>query len=346
MSESQQPHDQFAKHLISLPDSARSIVREYLPRDVVKLLDLKSLSPSPTSWVDDDLKEHLADCLFRCRWAKGLRSLGVNLQPFVLLLVEHKSHQDKSVAVQILRYSVQCWTEHLKDKSQPLPIIIPLVLYHGASRWTFSPRFESLFGEIPEELLRFVPHFEFQLLDVSPKSDTEIVGDPLTRVSLKLLRHAREPDAEAFKSGLPNILADLPPELATQLKYMLPILHYVSSARMLNVADMGEVLERAFPQRGQIMRSFVDELIEKGMTEGVVKGRKEGLELGREEGREEGRAEMAVQLLQQRFGEKAISKPLATKVAKLSLAQLKQLGDQLLKFQSVADLQRWLASHG
>ncbi len=333
MSDVQQPHDQFAKHLISLPDSARSIVREYLPQEVVKLLDLKSLSAEPSSWVDEELKEHLADCLFRCRWARGQR-IGVKLQPFVLLLVEHKSHHDKSVALQILRYSVQCWTEHLKDNSQPLPIIIPLVLYHGTTRWTYPPRFESQFGEIPKELLRFVPHFEFQLLDISPKSETDIVGDPLTRVSLKLLRHAHEPDAEAFKSGLPNILADLPLELATQLKYMLPILHYISSARMLNVADMGEVLEAAFPKKGQVMQSFVDELIEKG----VVKGR--------EVGNEEGRAEMALQILRQKFGEKTITNALAMKIAKLSLAQLKQLGDVLLGFQSPADLQLWLASHG
>ncbi len=115
---------------------------------------------------------------------------------------------------------------------------------------------------------------------------------------------------------------------------------------MLNVADMGEVLEAAFPKKGQVMQSFVDELIEKG----VVKGRKEGLEEGREEGREvgneEGRAEMALQILRQKFGEKTVTKALATKIAKLSLAQLKQFGDVLLGFQSPADLQRWLASHG
>ncbi len=81
------------------------------------------------------------------------------------------------------------------------------------------------------------------------------------------------------------------------------------------------------------MKTFIDELLEKGREE------------GREEAQGSGRAEMAVQQLRRKFGEKAVTKPMAVRIGKLPLARLKELGVELLDFTSLADLKRWLANH-
>ncbi len=335
MSDVQHPHDRFAKETISRRESAQSLVREYLPQDVVELLDISTLKPARGSWVDANLKEYFADCLFHCEWAEKQRRRTSKYQIFVLLLIEHKSEPDGKVRLQLLQYQQQCWTEHLKHGKLPLPIVIPLVLYHGKSVWRDSCQFADQFGEIPAALLRFVPQFEYRLLDISAQSDTEIAGDPWTRVALNLLHWAYQPD-EAFQAELPNLLAQLPLELATQLKSMEPIFQYLASTRMLNAEQLGAALHQAFPEGEDLVKSFVEEARQEGRAEGLEKGLEQGLE--------QGRAAMALQFLRRKFGHEAIGKTLASRIEKLPLADLEQLGDKIFDFETRADLQRWLTS--
>ncbi len=331
MADVHHPNDRFVKELLSHPDSARSLAREYLPADIVEQLDLSTLTPANSTWVDAELQEHFADLLFHCGWAKKLRRIQPNYQIFVALLVEHKSKPDRLIRLQLLRYQLLCWNEHLKHGRLPLPIVIPLVLYHGKTRWRGSFQFAEQFGEIPEAFRRFVPQCEFKLLDVSPSSETKIKGDPLARVSLNLLRWAHELDVDALKVELPKLLAQLPLEQATQLKFMEPIFQYLASTRMLKVQEMGEALRQAFPDEGELMKTWVDEL------------RDEGRMAGREEGGREALAAQALRLIRRRFGEKAVTKTLAGRIDKLPLSDLEQLGEEFLDFQTVAELQRWLA---
>lgn len=65
---------------------------------------------------------------------------------------------------------------------------------------------------------------------------------------------------------------------------------------------------------------------------------------GRQEGRQEGEAILVLRLLQRRCGELA---PLVREqITRLSLSQLEPLGEALLEFRGIADLEQWLAAHG
>jgi Putative transposase, YhgA-like len=48
--------------------------------------------------------------------------------------------------------------------------ILPIVLYHGKSVWTL-PKFEDLFGHLPEILKRFLPDFDIIVIDLAKYSD-------------------------------------------------------------------------------------------------------------------------------------------------------------------------------
>ncbi|MDA3950773.1 MAG: Rpn family recombination-promoting nuclease/putative transposase [Spirochaeta sp.] len=52
---------------------------------------------------------------------------------YVYVLVEHKSYRDQTVAVQLLGYVAGIMRRHGK---LPMPIIHPVVFYHGAETWT------------------------------------------------------------------------------------------------------------------------------------------------------------------------------------------------------------------
>jgi predicted transposase/invertase (TIGR01784 family) len=76
----------------------------------------------------------------------------------------------------------------------------------------------------------------------------------------------------------------------------------------------------------------------------LKKGREEGLQTGREEGlqagRQEGEAKLVLKLLTRRIG--TVPEPIREQIYFLSLSQLEALGESLLDFTTLQDLEAWL----
>jgi hypothetical protein len=70
----------------------------------------------------------------------------------------------------------------------------------------------------------------------------------------------------------------------------------------------------------------------------IIKGRQEGIEEGRQEGK--GKLELVVRLLERRVGE--IAPDIQSRIRRLSIEQLENLGEAVLDFTSASDLTDWL----
>ena len=64
---------------------------------------------------------------------------------------------------------------------------------------------------------------------------------------------------------------------------------------------------------------------------------------GREEGREEGKKSLLLRLLTRKVGE--LSSEVRQNIDSLSIEQLENLGEALLDFSSMVDLENWLKTH-
>ncbi|CCQ56993.1 DUF4351 domain-containing protein [Crocosphaera watsonii] len=64
---------------------------------------------------------------------------------------------------------------------------------------------------------------------------------------------------------------------------------------------------------------------------------------GREEGREEGQKSLLLRLLTRKVGE--LSSEVRQNIDNLSIEQLENLGEALLDFSSMVDLENWLKTH-
>ncbi len=73
-----------------------------------------------------------------------------------------------------------------------IPVIIPMTLYHGESKWELETSFGSLFDS-PEYLKRYVPDFEYNLNDISHVPDDEIKGTIRLRVLCLTLKYIFSP---------------------------------------------------------------------------------------------------------------------------------------------------------
>src|SRR5882724_6742154 len=117
-------HDAFFKQVLSDSKLADTFLREHLPADVVGLLGPELPEPFPGSYVDEQLRQHHSDLLFRVRLKSGSDA-------FAYVLLEHKSSSDPGARLQLLRYVVRILT-HLYEQNKrrlPLPPVLPLLAH-------------------------------------------------------------------------------------------------------------------------------------------------------------------------------------------------------------------------
>src|SRR5579862_3751371 len=118
-------HDAFFKQVLSDPKLADTFLREHLPADVVGLLGPEPPEPVPGSFVDEDLRQHHSDLLFRVRLKTGSGA-------FAYVLMEHKSTPDQAARLQLLRYVVRLLTQWYEQNEElPLPPVLPLLVHQG-----------------------------------------------------------------------------------------------------------------------------------------------------------------------------------------------------------------------
>ncbi len=129
--------------------------------------------------VDPELRETESDLLFSARLSGG--------RPLLLyVLLEHQSRVDRWMAPRMLRYVVR-QLEHWRKTnpgSEKLPVVVPLVMYHGPDGvWSAPRRVEELFdlpGEVEEhEAWRtLVPRFEYLLDDLTAERAEALMARP------------------------------------------------------------------------------------------------------------------------------------------------------------------------
>ncbi len=300
MTEIINPHDHFFKVLFSSKQNAIDFVQHYLPAEVVQCLTLPTLEISKDSFIDATLSEHYSDLLYQVDLQNGQPS-------YIYLLFDHKSYVDPLVGLQLLGYMVRIWDLWLSQEKEKrkrqreqqelipklqLPPIMPIVLYHGEENWRVAPQFTALF-ELPPELGRYVPSFEYWLCDLSKYSDEELKGAVISvilRTGLLTLKYALRPGLQERLADIFGLLRELT-DKRTGLEYLEALLRYVSVKKEVTIEELERVVKEVFSKEEDIMADIAQKWIVIGLNEGLAKGRAEGHAEGRVEGCVEGRVE-------------------------------------------------------
>ncbi|ALB43620.1 hypothetical protein AA650_18905 [Anabaena sp. WA102] len=125
----------------------------------------------------------------------------------------------------------------------------------------------------------------------------------------------------------------------------LPLDHPYQKATLELVYNLRENLrvnqELETDDRELIMR--LEPFYQRDREQAKEEGRQEGRQEGKQEGKQEGEKNLILRLLHRRIGE--IDALLIERITGLSIEQLENLGEALLDFSSVADLEAWLTQH-
>ena len=103
---------------------------------------------------------------------------------YVISLIEHKSDIDYDVAMQLLRYMTVIWQDYketqnkmMKDSSKRknfrYPLIVPIVYYEGAKKWTADFHLKDRI-EFAEQMEKYIPDFSYEVVSVNQYTNEEL----------------------------------------------------------------------------------------------------------------------------------------------------------------------------
>lgn len=267
----QTPHDKFFKETFGKVDIAKDFLNNYLPESIMNIIDINTLQPQKDSFIDKELKEIFADILFRVDIN--------NKEGYIYFLFEHKSYISKNISFQLLKYMLEIWETKVKNKkTDELPIIIPLVIYHGKDKWCISRTLGEMikgYGELPINVQRYMPNYEYLLYDISKYKDEEIKGEVQLRIMLTIFRDIFTKDnKDLIETILKSIeyLMELE-DKQSGIEYFETLMRYIFSSRIdLTKETANEIIkkiENTYPEGSEVIMTLAERFREEGMVEGA-----------------------------------------------------------------------------
>ncbi|MDM8517995.1 Rpn family recombination-promoting nuclease/putative transposase [Desulfobacterales bacterium HSG16] len=318
------PHDTAFKRAFGKKRLARSFFKHHLPQEILKHIDLKHLRLVNRSYVDEKLKQRHADVVYETR-VKGRTA-------FLYLLFEHQSSPDKWMAFRLLCYMVNIWKEFLEQNPKPkpkrLPVIIPLVLYHGKKNWSPVLEFTGLMDS-PDELKEILPNFKYTLFNLESFDDERIqLGNYMAlHVVLNLFKHIYDDDFGDILSQAITLLRKID-DKTIYFDFMEWVLRYTINARDENFEELKQVIDREMERLG-------DERIRRSAMTMAQKIRQEGVE----EGSINKALSMLLKQTETRFGH--VSSILEKKLKQSNMDILDKFSVSIFDFKDIEDAEKW-----
>lgn len=258
------PHDAVFKRFLAHPETARDFLDIWLPESLRDLCKLDTLKLESGSFVEEDLRASYSDVLWSLQTTKG--------NGYIYALIEHQSSPDAHMAFRLMRYAIAAMQRHLDAGYKTLPLVVPILFYHGVeSPYPFSLSWLDEFAE--PEIARQLYDAPFPLVDITVVSDDEIMQHRRMALLELVQKHIRERDLTLLVDKLTVLLVK---EHAndSQIETLFNYLLQSGSATRFEVFIRR--LAGRVPQHKERLMTIAECLRESGRKEGKLEGKLEG----------------------------------------------------------------------
>ena len=318
------PHDKFFKAAMTDKRVAAEFFTAHLPDRIKQAADFSQLQLCSGSYIDTELKTSFSDLLFSIPLA--------GYPGYFYTLVEHQSTPDKLMAFRLLKYLCAIWQQHIEQSGEnQLPLIYPLVFYHGQQPYPYSTDIKDLIAA-PRNLIEAVWGQPFQLIDTHSLADDELKRRYWSGIMEYLLKYSAARDILPYLQAMKPLLYFIDKAGATD--YISRIVHYVlATGDTPNQSDVLNTLKQGLSEQAasEIM-TIAEQLRQQGEQQGYLKGISEG-EI---QGIAKGEAELLMRQLQRKFG--TIPESYLSRIRQADADTLLQWGEHVLFAESLSDI--------
>lgn len=187
------PHDAVFKDFLCQSDIARDFLQIHLPAALLQHCDLATLKLESGSFVDRKLRAIHSDVLYSMKTVDG--------KGYIYCLFEHQSSPDRHMTFRLMRYALAAMQRHLDNVDNQLPLVIPVLFYHGqVSPWPFSVNWLQAFAN--PQLATKIYTGDFPLVDVTAIPDDIILTHRRIAALELVQKHIRQRDLMEFVEQL------------------------------------------------------------------------------------------------------------------------------------------------
>ena len=267
------PHDAVFKHFMRHKAAVCDFLAIHLPPALRQHCDLRTLKPESTSFIEEDLRAYYSDMLWSMKTTAG--------EGYIYVVIEHQSSSVAHMPFRMMRYAIAAMQNHLDAGHKTLPLVVPMLFYHG----DISPYPSSLcwLDEFADPALaRQLYSTAFPLVDITVTPDDDIMAHRHVALLEFMLKHIRRRDLLALLDPLVSLLGmgyTTNNQLKALFNYMM-VHGDVSRHR-----EFLRQLAHRMPQHKEEMMTLAERL----RQEGHFSGRQEGLKYGLEQGLQQGK---------------------------------------------------------
>ncbi|MER4546517.1 Rpn family recombination-promoting nuclease/putative transposase [Klebsiella pneumoniae] len=260
---SQTPHDAVFRQMLMHQAVAKDFLQLYLPAPFLAICELDSLQLVSGSIVEEDLRASYSDILYSLRTRHG--------PGYVYALIEHQSTPDKLMAFRLLRYALAAMQRHLDAGHDTLPLVVPILFYHGkVSPWPWARNWQQLFAD--PALAKALYSNDFPLVDLTVMPDNQIARHRRMAMLELLQKHIRHRDLAELQVPLIALMTQgylTEAQLNTLLRYML------QAGTTEHPGALIRTLAAQSPRHKELMMTIAEWLEEKGRKQGQQEGEQE-----------------------------------------------------------------------
>ncbi|SMB88308.1 conserved hypothetical protein (putative transposase or invertase) [Desulfonispora thiosulfatigenes DSM 11270] len=273
-------HDLTFKEVFSQKRIAEDFLKNNIPKEALAIINLESLELQKASSTNKELKEIFFDLIYKVQIN--------NQEGYISFLLEHKSYKDKLTIFQVHKYILEFWTNIVKKEGKKeLPIIIPIVIYHGQEKWNLKTDLREMipgFHDLPEYFKERVPVFKHELINIKEYEENDFEKyTKLTAMMLKAFKYAFEENLEVVLRVFLLAIKEAEKEesLDTLIYYGEIYLKYIELTNsQLKEEDIREEI-RKLDGKGDVTMGILEQIEERGIKKGIQKGIQKGIKEGK-----------------------------------------------------------------
>lgn len=259
------PHDLVFKQFLTDPRTAREFMELHLPARLQAICDFSTLKLESGSFVEAPLRAYFSDVLYSLKTADGKDG-------YIHVVIEHQSTPDRQIAFRLLRYAVAAMNRHLDAGHHRLPLVIPVLFYHGRkSPYPWSTRW--LDGFAAPALAEQLYSSAFPLVDVTVIPDDEIMNHRSMAALTLLQKHIYQRDLAVHLGKLITLLLK---EYMTESQLVSLINYLVQAGESTNADAFICELAQRVPQHKDALMTIAQQLEQKGIKKGMEQGIEQG----------------------------------------------------------------------
>jgi predicted transposase/invertase (TIGR01784 family) len=262
------PHDDLFKVTFSISSEVEAFLKTYLPGWIALQLDYSTLKKEPDSFINENLKQYFSDIIYACQWKNSRKILHLSF------LLEHKSYVPKNIYIQLLRYLTEAY-DHQYKSNEALKLVLPIVVYHGEESWK-KRSFSSHFNLPDDRFEKFLPQFEFELIDLNSISDDLIIRQSIglyLRSTFLVFKHKNDKDfIEQFSQEI-FIFVEQELNHTQKMSFLRSLLTYIFRAFRFEKEDFQAYAKKLPKMIETVAGNLYDRLIQEGIEKGMEKER-------------------------------------------------------------------------